>query len=78
MRSSRSAATLLQFPSNHKRACPAARTGRTNALATTDVFRHHVPAESDFGYAQAIRSGDLIHVPGQFSLGREGRVPSRR
>ncbi len=39
MRSSRSALTLLWFPSNHKRA--------------------------NFGYAQAIRSGDLIHVSGQ-------------
>ncbi|MGY0068636.1 RidA family protein [Streptomyces sp. QTS137] len=41
-------------------------------MATTDVFHHDVPAESDFGYAQAIRSGDLIHVSGQLSLDEEG------
>ncbi|MFI8305478.1 RidA family protein [Streptomyces sp. NPDC085927] len=41
-------------------------------MATTDVFHHDVPAESDFGYAQAIRSGGLIHVSGQLSLDEEG------
>ncbi|MFF0106002.1 RidA family protein [Streptomyces hirsutus] len=41
-------------------------------MATTDVFHHDVPAESDFGYAQAIRSGGLIHVSGQLSLDEQG------
>jgi enamine deaminase RidA (YjgF/YER057c/UK114 family) len=41
-------------------------------LATIDVFHYDVPAESDFGYSQAIRSGDLIHVSGQLSLGGAG------
>ncbi|MCQ8828754.1 RidA family protein [Streptomyces malaysiensis] len=31
-----------------------------------------MPAESDFGYSQAIRSGDLIHVSGQLSLDEAG------
>ena len=41
-------------------------------MATNDVFNHHVPAESDFGYSQAIKSGDLIHVSGQLSLDEAG------
>ncbi|WP_217144934.1 RidA family protein [Streptomyces sp. AC627_RSS907] len=41
-------------------------------MATIDVFHHDVPAESDFGYAQAIRSGELIHVSGQLSLDEAG------
>jgi enamine deaminase RidA (YjgF/YER057c/UK114 family) len=41
-------------------------------LATIDVFNHNVPAESDFGYSQAIKSGDLIHVSGQLSLDEAG------
>ena len=41
-------------------------------MATIDVFHHGVPAESDFGYAQAIRSGDLIHVSGQLALDEAG------
>jgi enamine deaminase RidA (YjgF/YER057c/UK114 family) len=41
-------------------------------VATTDVYTYGVPAESDFGYAQAIRSGDLIHVSGQVSFGEAG------
>lgn len=41
-------------------------------MATIDVFQHNVPAESDFGYAQAIKSGDLIHVSGQLSLDEAG------
>lgn len=41
-------------------------------MATIDVFNHNVPAESDFGYSQAIKSGDLIHVSGQLSLGQAG------
>ncbi|MFJ6572610.1 Rid family hydrolase [Streptomyces sp. NPDC091292] len=44
----------------------------TTETATTDVYHHNVPAESDFGYAQAIRSGALIHVSGQLSLDAEG------
>ncbi|MFF7653801.1 RidA family protein [Streptomyces sp. NPDC007983] len=41
-------------------------------MATIDVFNHDVPAESDFGYSQAIKSGDLIHVSGQLSLDEAG------
>ncbi len=41
-------------------------------MATSDVFHHGVPAESDFGYAQAIRSGELIHVSGQLALDGRG------
>ncbi|WP_432011155.1 RidA family protein [Streptomyces cucumeris] len=41
-------------------------------MATLDVFHHNVPAESDFGYSQAIRSGELIHVSGQLSLDEAG------
>jgi enamine deaminase RidA (YjgF/YER057c/UK114 family) len=31
-----------------------------------------VPAEGDFGYSQAIKSGDLIHVSGQLSVDESG------
>lgn len=41
-------------------------------MATIDVFNHDVPAESEFGYSQAIRSGDLVHVSGQLSLDEAG------
>ncbi|WLW57229.1 RidA family protein [Streptomyces sp. YU58] len=37
-----------------------------------NVFNHNVSAESDFGYSQAIRSGDLIHVSGQLALDEAG------
>ncbi|MER8161329.1 RidA family protein [Streptomyces sp. NPDC094472] len=45
-------------------------------MATIDVFNHNVPAESDFGYSQAIKSGDLIHVSGQLSLDETGEFVS--
>ncbi|GHE60475.1 hypothetical protein GCM10018785_31980 [Streptomyces longispororuber] len=41
-------------------------------MTTLDVYDHQVPVESDFGYTQAIRSGDLIHVSGQLSLDEAG------
>ncbi|MBQ1119024.1 RidA family protein [Streptomyces smyrnaeus] len=41
-------------------------------MATIDVFNHDVPAESSFGYSQAIKSGTLIHVSGQLSLDEAG------
>ncbi|MFE6776372.1 RidA family protein [Streptomyces sp. NPDC057702] len=41
-------------------------------MAATDVFHHHVPAEHEFGYAQAIRSGDLVHVSGQLAFDAAG------
>ncbi|GAA2223867.1 RidA family protein [Streptomyces amakusaensis] len=41
---------------------------------TVDVFNHNVPAESDFGYSQAIRSGDLIYISGQLSFGEAGEL----
>ncbi|CAL9392125.1 hypothetical protein C1708_26055 [Streptomyces sp. DH-12] len=44
-------------------------------MATSDVFSYGIPAESDFGYAQAIRSGDLIHVSGQLAFDETGAFP---
>ena len=41
-------------------------------MATIDVFNHNVPAESDFGYSQAIKSGELIHISGQLSFDEAG------
>ncbi|MFH8749030.1 RidA family protein [Streptomyces rimosus] len=41
-------------------------------MASVDIFHHDVPAERDFGYAQAIKSGELIHVSGQLSLDEAG------
>ncbi|MEU3739853.1 RidA family protein [Streptomyces sp. NPDC032198] len=41
-------------------------------MTTIDVFTYDVPAESDFGYAQAIKSGELIHVSGQLSFDEAG------
>ncbi|MFI6894611.1 RidA family protein [Streptomyces sp. NPDC050256] len=41
-------------------------------MTTLDVFSFDVPAESDFGYSQAIRSGDLIHASGQVSFDDAG------
>ncbi|MEV4286121.1 RidA family protein [Nonomuraea bangladeshensis] len=41
-------------------------------MTTIDVFSYNVPAESDFGYSQAIRSGELIHVSGQLSFDGSG------
>ncbi|AKZ53274.1 putative translation initiation inhibitor [Streptomyces ambofaciens ATCC 23877] len=41
-------------------------------MTTMDVFNYNVPAESDFGYSQAIKSGELIHVSGQLSFGEAG------
>ncbi|GAA2619579.1 RidA family protein [Streptomyces axinellae] len=41
-------------------------------MTTIDVFNHNVPAEDDFGYSQAVKSGELIHVSGQLSLDEAG------
>ncbi|WP_067816449.1 RidA family protein [Actinomadura kijaniata] len=41
-------------------------------MTTIDVFDHGIPAEGHFGYSQAIRSGDLIHVSGQLSFDETG------
>ena len=41
-------------------------------MASIDVFHYDVPAESEFGYSQAIKSGDLIHVSGQLALDETG------
>ncbi|MFI7014513.1 RidA family protein [Streptomyces sp. NPDC050164] len=41
-------------------------------MTASDVYDHAIPAESHFGYAQAIRSGDLIHVSGQLSFDEAG------
>ncbi|MEU1266224.1 RidA family protein [Streptomyces cellulosae] len=43
--------------------------------STSDVFSYGIPAESDFGYAQAVRSGDLIHVSGQLAFDETGGFP---
>ena len=42
---------------------------------TSDVFSYGIPAETDFGYAQAVRSGDLIHVSGQLAFDEAGGFP---
>ncbi|MER5630380.1 RidA family protein [Streptomyces nitrosporeus] len=41
-------------------------------MTTIDSFSYDVPAESDFGYSQAIKSGGLIHVSGQLSFDEAG------
>ncbi|MGI5429837.1 RidA family protein [Streptomyces sp. CA-179760] len=41
-------------------------------MTTPDVYDHAIPAETHFGYAQAIRSGDLIHVSGQLAFDDAG------
>ncbi|MEV0238865.1 RidA family protein [Streptomyces sp. NPDC050674] len=41
-------------------------------MTTLDVFDHSIPAEGHFGYTQAIRSGELIHVSGQLSFDESG------
>ncbi|UNZ21160.1 RidA family protein [Streptomyces sp. 891-h] len=41
-------------------------------MTTIDSFSYDVPAESDFGYSQAIKSGELIHVSGQLSFDEAG------
>ncbi|MCI3935446.1 RidA family protein [Streptomyces sp. AN091965] len=41
-------------------------------MSTTDVFQYDVQAERDFGYVQAIKSGDLIHVSGQLAFDEAG------
>ncbi|MFD0900427.1 RidA family protein [Actinomadura sediminis] len=41
-------------------------------MTTIDVFSYDVPAESDFGYAQAVKSGELVHVSGQLSFDEAG------
>ncbi|WDG29461.1 RidA family protein [Streptomyces sp. CA-278952] len=41
-------------------------------MATIDAFTYDVPAERDFGYSQAIKSGELIHVSGQLSFDGAG------
>ncbi|MFC8370326.1 MULTISPECIES: RidA family protein [unclassified Streptomyces] len=41
-------------------------------MTTLDVFSYDVPAESDFGYSQAIRSGELVHVSGQLAFDDAG------
>ncbi|GAA2572955.1 MULTISPECIES: RidA family protein [Streptomyces] len=41
-------------------------------MTTPDVYDHGIPAEPHFGYAQAIRSGDLIHVSGQLAFDEAG------
>ncbi|ALV49355.1 MULTISPECIES: RidA family protein [Actinomycetes] len=45
-------------------------------MTTSDVFSYGIPAESDFGYAQAIRSGDLVHVSGQLAFDEAGGFPN--
>ncbi|MEU2364772.1 RidA family protein [Streptomyces noursei] len=41
-------------------------------MTIIDVFNHNMPAENDFGYSQAIKSGELIHISGQLSLDDAG------
>ncbi|MGQ3548498.1 RidA family protein [Streptomyces rochei] len=42
-------------------------------MSVIDAFHHRVPAEDEFGYSQAISSGDLIHVSGQLALDPAGQ-----
>ena len=41
-------------------------------MTTPDVLSYGIPAESDFGYAQAIGSGELVHVSGQLAFDDAG------
>jgi enamine deaminase RidA (YjgF/YER057c/UK114 family) len=41
-------------------------------MTTLDLYDHGIPAEKYFGYTQAIRSGELIHVSGQLSFDEAG------
>ncbi|MFF3373536.1 RidA family protein [Streptomyces sp. NPDC002680] len=41
-------------------------------MTTIDSFSHNVSGEDDFGFAQAIRSGDTIYVSGQLSHDEKG------
>ncbi|MFG3063966.1 RidA family protein [Streptomyces sp. NPDC048231] len=41
-------------------------------MSTLDVFNHNIPVESSFGYSQAIKSDDLVHVSGQLSFSEDG------
>ncbi|MFB7499639.1 RidA family protein [Streptomyces sp. NPDC056161] len=41
-------------------------------MSAIDAFRFGISAETDFGYSQAIRSGDLIHASGQVSFDEAG------
>ncbi|MFI8164800.1 RidA family protein [Streptomyces sp. NPDC085931] len=41
-------------------------------MTTLDLYDHGIPAERHFGYTQAIRSGELIHVSGQLSFDEAG------
>ncbi|WP_419992879.1 RidA family protein [Streptomyces boninensis] len=43
-------------------------------MSTIDAFNHQVPAESHFGYSQAIKSGDQIHVSGQLAFDEAGEL----
>ncbi|NEB16429.1 RidA family protein [Streptomyces coelicoflavus] len=44
-------------------------------MTTHDVFRYDIPAEDEFGYSQAIRSGELVHVSGQLAFDAAGEFP---
>ncbi|MFD7656050.1 RidA family protein [Actinosynnema sp. NPDC059797] len=44
-------------------------------MAASDVFTYGIPAEAEFGYAQAIRSGGLVHVSGQLAFDEAGGFP---
>lgn len=44
-------------------------------MAPSDVFTYGVPAEDEFGYAQAIRSGEVVHVSGQLAFDEAGGFP---
>ncbi|MFJ8229119.1 RidA family protein [Streptomyces sp. NPDC094448] len=43
-------------------------------MTALDSFQLGIPAESDFGYSQAIRSGTLIHVSGQLAFADTGEL----
>jgi enamine deaminase RidA (YjgF/YER057c/UK114 family) len=58
---------------------PAYTTGDNNMTNTTaangkEAAYHGVPAEDDYGYAQAIKIGNTIHVSGQLSQDDKGTM----
>ncbi|WP_432867441.1 Rid family hydrolase [Microbispora rosea] len=43
-------------------------------MSTIDYFNHNMSVESSFGYSQAVRSDDLVHVSGQLAFSEEGEL----
>ncbi|MFE2645830.1 RidA family protein [Streptomyces nigra] len=43
-------------------------------MSTIDYFNHNISVESSFGYSQAVKSDDLVHVSGQLAFSEEGEL----